>query len=200
MVVEYNEPTGEISKRRLIFPDICENHYRKINIKDKDYFLYHTFYPFQLDVNWENPEVLYYMLNVIGFWANKGVDIFRMDAIPYFIKEEGTNAENLPGTHSIIRILSSFIQAVGPRSVMQAEACQWPKDILPYFGDEKTVKHKMLCNNKKKLTRTDEVQIAYHFPYMPAIWASMLTGDTTHFGRLMNKRLTSLILQHGRYF
>jgi len=43
----------------MIFTDACEvTHYRKVNIGEKDYFLYHTFYPFQLDINWENPEVL----------------------------------------------------------------------------------------------------------------------------------------------
>jgi len=118
VVVEYTEKDGKISKRRLIFPDIVETHYRKVNISGKDHYFYHTFYPFQLDVNWENPEVLYYMLDVLAFWANMGVDIFRMDAIPYYIKEPGTNAENLPKTHEIIKLLSSYVQAIAPRSVM----------------------------------------------------------------------------------
>jgi len=181
VVVEYKEDDGSISKRRLIFPDIVETHYRKVKINGEDQYFYHTFYPFQLDVNWKNPEVLYYMLDVLGFWANNGIDIFRMDAIPYYIKEPGTNAENLPKTHEVIKLLSSYVQAVAPRSVMQAEACQWPKDILPYFGEQKTTKHTILCNNTRNLKRTDEVQIAYNFPYMPAIWASMITGDNTHF-------------------
>ena len=56
-VVEYTEKNGEISKRRLIFPDITENHYRKVVLNGEDYYFYHTFYPFQLDINWGNPEV-----------------------------------------------------------------------------------------------------------------------------------------------
>lgn len=181
IVVKYFEDNDKVSKRRLIFPDICENHYRKVNINGENYYFYHTFYPFQIDVNWENPEVLYYMLDVLAHWSNIGVDIFRMDAIPYYIKKEGTNAENLKETHEVIKLLSSFVQAIAPRSVMQAEACQWPEDILPYFGEEETTEHEILCDNEKKIERTDEVQIAYHFPYMPAIWASMLTGDNSHF-------------------
>ncbi|EKE04048.1 MAG: hypothetical protein ACD_20C00109G0003 [uncultured bacterium] len=177
IIAEYQEDNGLVSKRRVIFPEICENNYRKVNIKGKDYYVYHTFYPFQLDVNWENPEVLYYMLDAIAFWANNGIDIFRLDAIPYFIKEKGTNAENLPKTHDVVKLLSSFLQAVGPRSVLQAEACQWPKDILPYLGEEHSIK----LHTGKDLTRTDEVQIAYHFPYMPAIWASLVTSDKEHF-------------------
>ena len=179
-VVEYKEPSGKISKRRLIFPEITENHYRKVTINNKDYYLYHTFYPFQLDINWQNPQVLYYNLETISFWANLGIDIFRMDAIPYLIKEEGTDAENLANTHRIIKILSLYLQAVAPRSVIQAEACQHPNKILPYFGTEQ--KNKQSINGQEReITRTDEVQIAYHFPYMPAIWASLVAEDNSYF-------------------
>lgn len=179
-MVEYKEKDGTVTKRRLIFPEITDNHYRKVTIKGKDYYVYHTFYPFQLDVNWENPQVLYYMLDSVAFWANMGIDIFRMDAIPYLSKEEGTNAENLPKTHYVIQLISAFLQTIAPRSVIQAEACQQPKKILPYFGTEKKVEHN-IKDNLKEITRTDEVQLAYHFPYMPAIWASLVTADNTYF-------------------
>lgn len=179
-VAEYKEANGKTSKRRIIFPEITENNYRKVTINNKDYYFYHTFYPFQLDINWENPKVLYYNLETIAFWANQGVDIFRMDAIPYLIKEDGTNAENLEETHRIIKILSAFIQAVAPRSVIQAEACQMPNKILPYFGTERKFKDE-IKGKEKEITRTDEVQIAYHFPYLPAIWASLVTADNSYF-------------------
>lgn len=179
-MVEYKEKDGTMTKRRLIFPEITDNHYRKVTIKGKDYYVYHTFYPFQLDVNWENPEVLYYMLDSVTFWANMGIDIFRMDAIPYLSKEEGTNAENLPKTHYVIQLISAYLQTIAPRSVIQAEACQQPKKILPYFGAERKVEHN-INGNLKEITRTDEVQICYHFPYMPAIWASLVTGDNSYF-------------------
>ncbi len=179
-IVEYKEPDGKISKRRLIFPDITENHYREVNINGKNYYFYHTFYPFQLDINWENPEVLYYCLETINYWANLGIDIFRLDAIPYLSKESGTNAENLPKTHAIIRLISDYIQMTAPRTVIQAEACQYPNNILPYFGKER--KFKTSINNEEKvIKRTDEFQIAYHFPYMPAIWASLVTGNKQYF-------------------
>lgn len=179
-VVAYKEDDGQISKRRLIFPEITENNYRKITIDDKDYYLYHTFYPFQLDINWENPEVLYYNLETMNYWANIGVDIFRLDAIPYIIKEAGTNAENLPKTHSIIKILSLYLQATAPRTVLQAEACQLPKDVIHYFGSEQKTET-IIDNQTRDLKRTDEVQIAYNFPYMPALWASFITEDSKYF-------------------
>ena len=179
-VVEYTEENGKISKRRLMFPESAENNYRKVTLNGKNYYFYHTFYPFQLDVNWENPEVLYYWLDTINYWTNIGIDIFRLDAIPYLSKEDGTNAENLPKTHAIIRLISNYIQMTSPRTVIQAEACQYPNDILPYFGKERKFKT-TIDNQVKEIKRTDEFQIAYHFPYMPAIWASLITGNKQHF-------------------
>ena len=179
-IIKYIEEDGiPPSERRKIFTDACEEtHYRKVNICGKDYYLYHTFYPFQLDINWENPEVLYYVLEkIIAFWSNKGIDIFRLDAIPFLIKEKGTNAENQPRTHCIIKILSSFNQAIGPRSIFHAEACEPPEEVLKYFSNER------VFNNYggKNLARTDGVQVAYNFPYMPAIWANLITGSNEYF-------------------
>jgi maltose alpha-D-glucosyltransferase/alpha-amylase len=179
-IVKYIEEDGvPPSERRIIFTDASEEtHYRKVNIGGKDYYLYHTFYPFQLDINWENPEVLYYVLEkIIAFWSNKGIDIFRLDAIPFLIKEKGTNAENQPRTHCIIKILSLFNQAIGPRSIFHAEACEPPDEILKYFSKERVLN----IYGGENLTRTDGVQVAYNFPYMPAIWASLITGSNEYF-------------------
>lgn len=179
-VVEYTEDNGTISKRRLIFPESAEHNWREVSINGQKYYLYHTFYPFQLDINWENPKVLYYMLDTITKWSNLGVDIFRMDAIPYLSKDEGTDAENEPKTHCIINILSNYIQLTSPSSVIQVEACQTPKDIIPYFGKTRDVNIK-INETDKELSRTSEAQIAYNFPYMNAIWASLISEDKKYF-------------------
>ncbi len=185
-VVEYKEDDGKISKRRLIFPEITEHNWRKVTIEGKDYYVYHTFYPFQLDINWKKPEVLYYNLETINYWANLGVDIFRLDAIPYLDKEPGTMGENLPATHAIIRLLSTYLQAIAPRSVLQAEACQLPKDVIPYFGSDRKTET-IIDGKTRDLKRTDEVQIAYNFPYMPALWASFITEDSKYFKEAMKQ-------------
>ncbi len=179
-VIEYLEDDGTISKRRLIFPENTQTHYRKVSVNNKDYYLYHTFYPFQLDINWQNPKVLYYVLDTISYWANLGVDIFRLDAIPYLSKDKGTNAENQPKTHAIVKLLSNYIQLSAPSSVIQVEACQQPKDIIHYFGKEREVTLN-INNVEKPLKRTSQAQIAYHFPYMSAIWASLVTEDKKYF-------------------
>lgn len=179
-VIAYKEDDGRYSHRRLIFPDNTENHYRKVVVNGKDYYFYHTFYPFQLDINWENPEVLYYMLDTITAWANTGVDIFRADAVPYLSKEPGTNAENQPKTHAIINILSDYLRLTAPSSVIQVEACQAPKDILPYFGKEREITVNS-DDTELKIKNTSEAQIAYHFPNMTAIWAALITENKKYF-------------------
>lgn len=192
VMIDYYEDDGSVSTRRLIFPDIAENHWRKINIKGKDFWIYHTFYPFQPDINWRNPEVLYEVLDIIVHWANLGVDIFRVDAIPYFVKKKGSASENLEETHEVVSLLSSFLQAIAPKSILLAEACQWPHDILPYFGQESMLppkdillyfgnEYKIKLNTNKEIVRTDQVQVGYHFPLMPAIWASLITGSNKPF-------------------
>ncbi len=74
-----------------------------------------------------------------------GVDGFRLDAIPYLCEREGTNNENLPETHAIIKEIRRELDAYSPGKVLLAEANQWPEDVSAYFGDG------------------DECQMAYHF-------------------------------------
>ena len=95
-------------------------------------------------------------LNFIS--GNLGIDIFRLDAIPYLSKEVGTSAENLPKTHAIIRLLSNYIQMTAPRTVIQAEACQWPNDILPYFGKDRKVKVD-IDGQEKTVAVTDTITV-----------------------------------------
>lgn len=180
ITLDYEEADGKISSRSLVFPDISSTHYREETIQGKKYYFYHTFYPIQIDINWENPKVMYEMLDVITFWTSQGVDIFRLDAAPYLIKTKGTNGENQPGTMAVIRLLSSYLQAIAPASVMQAEAGQKMCDLLPYFGKEERYTFREM-NRQRSIRRTDRVQIAYNFPYMSAMWASLITQDKSHF-------------------
>lgn len=192
-VAVYTETDGGKSHRRLMFPDIAHCHYRRERIADsgggpeRDVYFYHTFYPHQLDLNWLNPAVLYEAIDLLGFWANKGIDIFRLDAIPFFVKKPGTSSESLPETHAVIKILSACLQVMAPATVIQAEACQWPCDIRAYYGEERHYVLNIPGHGERTLTRTDEVQIAYHFPWMPAIWASMVTADPTAFWKATQK-------------
>ncbi|MCC2644323.1 MAG: Trehalose synthase [Burkholderiales bacterium] len=185
VVVDYTNKDGSVSSRRLIFPEQTPDHYRHEVIAGKDYYFYHTFYPFQIDLNWKNPQLLYKMLEVVGFWCNQGIDIFRLDAIPFLIKDDGATGENSPKTHALVNLLSSFLQTSCPKSVLQAEAGQSPEDILLYFGKQESYTYTDL-NKSIGINRTDEVQIAYNFLLMHSLWASMLLGNNKYFWDIYN--------------
>src|SRR5690606_13921727 len=66
-------------------------------------YYWHRFYSHQPDLNYDNPRVLREIINVMRFWLDMGVDGLRLDAVPYLVEREGTNNENLPETHAVLR-------------------------------------------------------------------------------------------------
>lgn len=136
---------------RIIFKGIESSNWEKLG----DEYYFHRFFHFQPDLNYRNPRVLMEMCYNLLYWANQGLDGFRTDAIPYLWKEEGTNCENLDNTHTIIKIFRIALETVRPNTLLLAEACQKPHDVVKYFGDG------------------DECQAAYHFPLMPQIFKSI---------------------------
>ena len=124
----------------------------------KSYY-WHRFFSHQPDLNWDNPAVFEAMWNVMRFWAEMGVDGFRLDAVPYLVEREGTSCENLPETHAVIKELRRRVAAEYPGKMLLAEANQWPADVSAYFGDG------------------DEFQMAFHFPLMPRMFMSVQLED-----------------------
>ena len=120
---------------------------------------YHRFYEFQPDLNFENPAVLDAILDAIRFWLALGVDGFRLDAVPYLVEQDGTNCENLPGTHAILKQVRAMVDAEFPGKILLCEANQWPDDVVEYFGDD------------------DECQMAFHFPVMPRLYLGLRQGS-----------------------
>jgi maltose alpha-D-glucosyltransferase / alpha-amylase len=124
----------------------------------KSYY-WHRFFSHQPDLNYDNPTVREEMWSIMKFWLEMGVDGFRLDAVPYLIEREGTNCENLPETHAIIRELRKRLDAEFPGTMLLAEANQWPADLRPYFGDG------------------DEFHMAFHFPLMPRMFMGLRLED-----------------------
>ncbi|RZL03972.1 MAG: maltose alpha-D-glucosyltransferase [Rubrivivax sp.] len=122
-------------------------------------YYWHRFFSHQPDLNFDNPLVLEAIFKTMRFWLDMGVDGFRLDAIPYLIERDGTNNENLPETHGIIKQLRAAIDASYQNRFLLAEANQWPEDVREYFGDG------------------DECHAAYHFPLMPRIYMSIAQED-----------------------
>ena len=122
-------------------------------------FYWHRFFSHQPDLNYDNPVVREQMWNVMKFWLEMGVDAFRLDAIPYLVEREGTNCENLPETHAVLKELRRQLDENFPGRMLLAEANQWPADLRPYFGDG------------------DEFHMAFHFPLMPRMFMGLKLED-----------------------
>ncbi len=122
-------------------------------------FYWHRFFSHQPDLNFDNPRVVSALVQVMKRWLDAGVDGFRLDAIPYLCERDGTNNENLPETHAIIKKLRSELDAYAKGKVLLAEANQWPEDVQEYFGE------------------SDECHMAYHFPLMPRIYMAIAQED-----------------------
>jgi maltose alpha-D-glucosyltransferase/alpha-amylase len=122
-------------------------------------YYWHRFFSHQPDLNYDNPRVLFAMIGVMRRWLDLGVDGFRLDAIPYLRERAGTNNENLPETHEIIKQMRAELDRYAPGKLLLAEANQWPEDVSAYFGDG------------------DECHMAYHFPLMPRIFMAIAQED-----------------------
>jgi maltose alpha-D-glucosyltransferase/alpha-amylase len=98
------------------------------------------------------------VLGVMRFWLDLGVDGLRLDAVPYLIEREGTNNENLPETHEVLKRIAPRSTAY-PGRMLLAEANQWPEDTKDYFG------------------HGDECHMAFHFPLMPRMYMALARED-----------------------
>lgn len=124
-------------------------------------FVMTTFYPYQWDLNYWNPvvfqEMVYNVLNLI----NKGVDIIRIDAVPYIWKQLGTNCRNLPQVHSIVRMLRMICEIVCPGVLLLGEVVMAPDKVVPYFGT----------------VEKPECHMLYNVTTMATTWHSVATRD-----------------------
>ncbi len=142
---------------RIIFLDTEKSNWAWDPIS-KSYY-WHRFFTHQPDLNYDNPAVREQMWNVMKFWLEMGVDAFRLDAVPYLVEREGTNCENLPETHAILKDFRGRLDEQFPGRMLLAEANQWPADLRPYFGDG------------------DEFHMAFHFPLMPRMFMGLKLED-----------------------
>jgi maltose alpha-D-glucosyltransferase/alpha-amylase len=122
-------------------------------------YFWHRFYSHQPDLNFDNPRVLREVLSIMRYWLDIGVDGLRLDAVPYLVEREGTNNENLPETHAILRQIRAAMDAHAPGRMLLAEANQWPEDAQQYFGNG------------------DECHMSFHFPLMPRMYMAIAQED-----------------------
>ncbi len=153
----WSDDPNKYAGTRIIFTDTESSNWAWDGVAQAHYW--HRFFSHQPDLNFDNPNVLRAVFRVMRFWLDLGVDGFRLDAIPYLIEREGTDNQNLPETHDVIRKLRAAIDARYPGRILLAEANLWPEDVRQYFGN------------------SDECQMAYHFPLMPRVYMSIAMED-----------------------
>lgn len=105
-----------------------------------------TFYPYQWDLNYKNPVVFNEMMYNFLFLANKGIDIIRIDAVPYIWKELYTQCRNLKQVHSIVRMMRMIGEIVCPGILLLGEVVMEPEKVVPYFGTVEKPECHMLYN------------------------------------------------------
>ena len=118
-------------------------------------YYWHRFFSHQPDLNFDCPEVSEAMFDVMAAWLERGLDGFRLDAVPYLFERDGTNCENLPETHQWLKRLRSRVDEHFPGRILLAEANQPPAEVVEYFGDG------------------DECHMAFHFPLMPLLYRAL---------------------------
>ncbi|MGN1166319.1 MAG: amylosucrase [Lachnospiraceae bacterium] len=105
-----------------------------------------TFYPYQWDLNYANPRVFNEMMYNFLYLANKGIDIIRIDAVPYIWKELGTPCRNLRQVHTIVRMMRMIAEIVCPGVLLLGEVVMEPEKVVPYFGTVEKPECHMLYN------------------------------------------------------
>jgi maltose alpha-D-glucosyltransferase/alpha-amylase len=154
----WSDTDQKYADARIIFTDTEKSNWTWDPVAQAYYW--HRFFSHQPDLNYDNPAVVEEILAIMRFWLDLGVDGLRLDAIPYLIERDGTNCENLPETHVLIRRIRQAMDEGYANRVILAEANQWPSDVRPYFGDG------------------DECHMAFHFPLMPRIFMALRLEDS----------------------
>lgn len=129
-----------------------------------------TFYPYQWDLNYRNPIVLNEMIFNMLYLANQGVDIVRLDAVPYIWKQLGTNCRNLPQVHTIVRIMRMICEIVCPGVLLLGEVVMEPAKVVPYFGT----------------VDKPECHLLYNVTTMASTWHTVATRDVSLLRRQLD--------------
>jgi len=153
----WSDDDRKFPETRIIFTDSERSNWAWDEVAGQ--YFWHRFFSHQPDLNHNNPEVVKAVIRVMRYWLDMGVDGLRLDAIPYLCVREGTDNENLPETHQVLKQMRRVIDEHYQDVVFLAEANQWPEDVREYFGEG------------------DECHMAYHFPLMPRMYMAIAQED-----------------------
>lgn len=138
-------------------------------LPDAGHYVMTSFYPYQWDLNYRNPRVFNEMMYNFLYLANKGIDIIRIDAVPYIWKELGTPCRNLKEVHTIVRMMRMIGEIVCPGILLLGEVVMEPEKVVPYFGT----------------VEKPECHMLYNVTTMATTWHTVATRDV----KLLKKQL-----------
>ncbi|HET7690966.1 MAG TPA: amylosucrase [Nocardioidaceae bacterium] len=144
-----------------VFPDMAPGSFTFV--PETGEWVWTTFHEFQWDLDWSNPDVFRAMLGVILRLANRGVDVVRLDAVPFLWKRLGTDCQNQPETHLLLQALKALTRLARPGLVLKAEAIVGPDQLVPYLGAHDEY--------------VPECDLAYDNQLMVMLWSTLATRD-----------------------
>jgi amylosucrase len=143
-----------------VFPDMAPGNFTFYpEMAGTGKWVWTTFNEYQWDLDYHNPAVFREMLDYMLFLANKGVDILRLDAVPFMWKRLGTNCQNQPEVHELLQAFRALVRMVAPSVIFKAEAIVAPQDLLPYLGVGQHI--------------GKECELAYHNSLMVLLWSTL---------------------------
>jgi len=145
-----------------VFPDIAPGSFSWV--PELDRWAWTTFNEFQWDLDYSNPAVFGEMAGVILNLANVGIDVLRLDAVPFLWKRKGTDCQNQPEVHQILQALRAVLRIAAPAVGLKAEAIVAPDQLVAYLGTGRQ--------------EGKECDLAYHNVLMALLWSSLATSRT----------------------
>ena len=132
---------------------------REVNTPEGSKYVWCTFSHDQVDLNFANTDLLKEMVSVIKYYLDRGVEIFRLDAVAFLWKEIGTSCLNLAQTHEMVRVFRTLIEHYNPTAIIITETNIPNRENLAYFGN------------------ANEAHVIYNFALPPLLLHAMLSGN-----------------------
>lgn len=159
---------------REVFPDFAPGNFTWFpQMAGSGRWVWTTFNTFQWDLNYHNPAVFCEMSDIMLFLANQGVDILRLDAIPFIWKNLGTDCENQPEVHLLVQAFRAVVRVVAPGVIFKAEAIVPPEKLVPYLGVGTAV--------------GKECELAYHNQLMVLLWSTLASRNVTLMTQVLHQ-------------
>lgn len=155
-----------------VFPETSPGNFTWDHVMER--WVMTVFNDYQWDLNYANPAVFIEMLDVVFYWANKGADIVRLDAVAFLWKKIGTTSQNEHEAHLLLQLMKDCCQVVAPGVLFIAEAIVAPSEIIKYFGEDAII--------------AKECEIAYNATLMALLWDAVATKNA----KLLNQGVRSL--------